>query len=124
MLTTKVREGKQAPPSRSGSPDDVNDRGKARGKARGVALAWWEWCMIEEATASKNTVTTMRRGALDGPSTWIVGAHVVLPNFLRACEGGEAHWSRDHGHHHEHWCPSRPVQVEVVPDGTSQNWGN
>uniref|UniRef100_M1DMF9 Uncharacterized protein n=1 Tax=Solanum tuberosum TaxID=4113 RepID=M1DMF9_SOLTU len=96
-------------------------------KAHGVALAWCEWCKVKEATSSRTTGTTPSRGALDSTSkqlsrslghkgrSWEVSWSSHSP--LRAWNGGEAHWSRDHAHHHEPWCPSRPVELGVVPDG-------
>jgi len=43
--------------------------------------------------------------------------------WLRAKKGWRSYWSMDHGHHHGPWCPSRPVQVGVVPGGAAQARG-
>uniref|UniRef100_M1DXW3 Uncharacterized protein n=1 Tax=Solanum tuberosum TaxID=4113 RepID=M1DXW3_SOLTU len=41
-----------------------------RGRAHGVALAWWEMLQIEEATVPKFMGTTTSRGALDDPGSF------------------------------------------------------
>ncbi|WMV50265.1 hypothetical protein MTR67_043650 [Solanum verrucosum] len=57
-----------------GSPSQTTSRlmvmTTGHGKARGVALAWWELCNVVGATPSKATGTNTSGGALDGAHTW------------------------------------------------------
>ncbi|WMV08486.1 hypothetical protein MTR67_001871 [Solanum verrucosum] len=68
MVVCHCEVPSQGTPSRATSRLVVLTTG--HGKARGVALDWWELCKVEEATASKTKGTTTSHGSLDGPYKW------------------------------------------------------